>query len=126
MLSCSEQVFCPFKTASCLGVSREVAPGSQKHERTLDGTNGQHGRKRRADAEKGAVRGLSACLLSGVGLCTRIRTAGQAETGTASSVRNASGHWTSSFLSAMVDGQARWLKEESPGFIQGSVNLQGL
>ena len=23
----------------------------------------------------------------------------------------------------MVDGQARWLKEESPGFIQGSVNI---
>src|SRR5215469_681789 len=44
--------FCTFKTASCLGVSREVAPGSQKHERTLDGTNGQHGRKRRTDARR--------------------------------------------------------------------------
>src|SRR5215470_1118708 len=44
--------FCPFTTASCLGVSREVAPGSQKHERTLDGTNGQHGRKRRAFARR--------------------------------------------------------------------------
>src|SRR5215469_4136436 len=44
--------FCTFTTASCLGVSREVAPGSQKQERTLDGTHGQHGRKRRADARR--------------------------------------------------------------------------
>src|SRR5215469_5438184 len=73
-------------------------------------------------SQEGRCTCLTACLLSGLGLCTRIRTAGQAETGTASSVRNASGHRTSRFLSAMVDGQARWLKEESPGFIQGSVN----
>src|SRR5215472_10294014 len=46
------RVACPCKTASCLGVSREVAPGSQKQERTLDGTNSQHGRKRRADARR--------------------------------------------------------------------------
>ena len=72
-------------------------------------------------SQEGRCTCLTAGLLSGLRLCTRIRTAGQAETGTASSGRNASGHWTSSFLSAMVDGQARWLKEESPGFIQGSV-----
>src|SRR5215472_901463 len=45
---------CPFKTASCLGVSREVAPGSQKHERTLEGTNRQRERKRRTFA-RGAL-----------------------------------------------------------------------
>ena len=79
-----------------MGVSREVALGSQKQERTLDGTNGQHGRKRSADAEKGAGRGLSAGLLSGVGLCPRIRTAGQAETGTASNVTQR--FWTVDWL----------------------------
>ena len=74
-------------------------------------------------SQEGRWTCLTACLLSGVGLGTRIRTAGQAETGTASSVRNASGQWTSRDLTAMVDGQARWLKEESPGFIQGSVKI---
>ena len=44
-----------------------------------------------------------------------LRTAGQAGTGRSQERRNASGHWTSRFLSAMVDGQARWLKEESSG-----------
>src|SRR5215472_8536210 len=45
---------CTFKTESCLGVSREVAPGSQKQERILDGTNSQRERKRRTLA-RGAL-----------------------------------------------------------------------
>jgi len=48
------RVACTFTTKSCLGVSREVAPGSQKHGRTLEGTSSQRERKRIALA-RGAL-----------------------------------------------------------------------